>query len=119
MAITEYQLSDRFLKDDGRVFLTGVQALARLPIEQMRIDKRNGLKTAAFVSGYPGSPLGGYDMELEKALRVATDVDVVLQPAVNEELGATAPTPRWRSFLLYASSRAPNDSAKSHFPRGS
>ena len=90
MAITEYQLSDRFLKDDGRVFLTGVQALARLPIEQMRIDKRNGLKTAAFVSGYPGSPLGGYDMELEKALRLATDVDVVLQPAVNEELGATA-----------------------------
>ena len=56
MAITEYQLSDRFLKDDGRVFLTGVPALARLPIEQMRIDKRNGLKTAAFVSGYPGSP---------------------------------------------------------------
>ena len=90
MAITEYHLSDRFLKDDGRVFLTGVQALARLPIEQMRIDKRNGLKTAAFVSGYPGSPLGGFDMELEKALRVATDVDVVLQPAVNEELGATA-----------------------------
>ena len=90
MAITEYQLSDRFLKDDGRVFLTGVQALARLPIEQMRIDKHNGLKTAAFVSGYPGSPLGGFDMELEKALRVATDVDVVLQPAVNEELGATA-----------------------------
>ena len=71
-------------------FLTGVQALARLPIEQMRIDKHNGLKTAAFVSGYPGSPLGGFDMELEKALRVATDVDVVLQPAVNEELGATA-----------------------------
>ena len=65
MAITEYHLSDRFLKDDGRVFLTGVQALARLPIEQMRIDKRNGLKTAAFVSGYPGSPLGGFDMELE------------------------------------------------------
>ena len=90
MAITEYHLSHRFLKDDGRVFLTGVQALARLPIEQMRIDKRNGLKTAAFVSGYPGSPLGGFDMELEKALRVATDVDVVLQPAVNEELGATA-----------------------------
>ena len=49
--------------------------------------QHNGLKTAAFVSGYPRLPLGGFDMELEKALRVATDVDVVLQPAVNEELG--------------------------------
>ena len=49
-----YELDDRFRREDGRVFLSGVQALARLPVDQLRIDRRNGLRTAAFVSGLPG-----------------------------------------------------------------
>ena len=90
MVVTGYQLSDRYLKDEGRVFLTGVQALARVPIEQLRQDRRNGLTTAAFVSGYPGSPLGGFDKEVARAASMAPDLPIVCQPGVNEELGATA-----------------------------
>ncbi|MGE3361777.1 MAG: hypothetical protein AB7O92_34585, partial [Acidimicrobiia bacterium] len=61
MTLSEsYRLHDRYLADDGTVFLTGIQALARLPLEQLRADRRAGLRTAAFVSGYQGSPLGGY-----------------------------------------------------------
>ncbi|MEE2665730.1 MAG: hypothetical protein VX681_16565 [Myxococcota bacterium] len=52
----DYRLSDRYTADSGTVFMTGLQALARLPIEQLRVDRSAGLHTAAFVSGYPGSP---------------------------------------------------------------
>lgn len=84
-----YQLSDRFNAADGTAYLTGVQALARIPIEQVRRDRAGGLNTAAFVSGYPGSPLGGFDQELTRALR-AVDLPISHLPAVNEELAATA-----------------------------
>ncbi len=90
MAAIDYALTDRYLKDDGRVFLTGVQALARIPVEQLRADRRNGLNTAAFVSGYPGSPLGGFDQEVARAAALADDLPIVCEPGVNEELGATA-----------------------------
>ena len=85
-----YQLQDWIAKDAGEVFCTGVQALARLPIEQLRVDRANGHNTAAFASGYPGSPLGGLDLELARAARLAPDLPIVLQPALNEELGVTA-----------------------------
>ena len=90
MALTDYQLTDRYLKDEGRVFLTGVQALARIPVEQLRHDRAQGLNTAAFVSGYPGSPLGGFDQEVARAARLADDLPIICEPGVNEELGATA-----------------------------
>ncbi len=61
-----YDLADRFAADAGTVFLSGVQALARIPIEQLRVDRRDGLNTAAFVSGYPGSPLGGFDTTMRR-----------------------------------------------------
>ena len=57
--MSDYQLSDRYTKTDGTVFLTGIQALARIPIEALRRDRAAGRHTAAFLSGYPGSPLGG------------------------------------------------------------
>ncbi len=85
-----YRLDDRFIATDGRVLLTGVQALARLPLDQLRIDAAAGHNTAAFASGYPGSPLGGLDTEMGRAARLAPDLPFVHQPAVNEELGATA-----------------------------
>ncbi|NNF56417.1 MAG: indolepyruvate ferredoxin oxidoreductase family protein [Acidimicrobiales bacterium] len=88
--VIEYQLTDRYINDAGRVLMTGVQALARLPIEQLRIDRANGLNTAAFISGYPGSPLGGYDQEVARAARTVPDLPIICQPGVNEELGATA-----------------------------
>jgi indolepyruvate ferredoxin oxidoreductase len=88
--VSEYKLSDRYLATSGPVFLSGVQALARLPLDQLRADRRAGLNTAAFISGYQGSPLGGYDKTLRSVLPLAPDLPVVHQGAINEELAATA-----------------------------
>lgn len=88
--LENYSLSDRYSRNDGTVFLSGVQALARLPIAQLRADRAAGLNTAAFVSGYQGSPLGGFDQEVARALKVVADLPITFQPAVNEELAATA-----------------------------
>ncbi len=85
-----YRLEDRYDRHDGRVLLTALQALARLPVEQLRRDQAAGLNTAALLSGYPGSPLGGFDLEVARMKRQLPDLPIVLQPAVNEELGATA-----------------------------
>lgn len=85
-----YRLSDRFTNDYGTVFLTGIQAMARLPLEQLRADRAVGLRTAAFAAGYPGSPLGGLDSALARAVRESGESDVVLRPSVNEEYAATA-----------------------------
>jgi indolepyruvate ferredoxin oxidoreductase len=85
-----YRLSDRYTLDAGRVFLSGVQAMARLPLEQMRADRLVGLHTAAFVSGYPGSPLAGFDKEAIAASRLSSDLPYVHTPGLNEELAATA-----------------------------
>ncbi|HEX5146210.1 MAG TPA: indolepyruvate ferredoxin oxidoreductase family protein, partial [Conexibacter sp.] len=83
-------LSDRYASDEGRVLMTGIQALVRVLLDQHRADARAGLRTAALVSGYPGSPLGGFDKEAAALGPLAAEHDVVLRPAVNEELGATA-----------------------------
>ncbi|MEU7810854.1 indolepyruvate ferredoxin oxidoreductase family protein [Pseudonocardia sp. NPDC049154] len=83
-------LDDRYRVVDGLVHLTGVQALARLPLDARRADRRAGLHTAAFVSGYEGSPLGGYDLELGRQAALLAEHDVVFRPGVNEELAATA-----------------------------
>ncbi len=85
-----YRLEDRYLADEGRVFLTGIQALARLPLEQLRADKAKGLNTAAFVSGYQGSPLGGYGEAVKAAAKLAPDLRLTFRPAMNEEYAATA-----------------------------
>ncbi|NNE75261.1 MAG: indolepyruvate ferredoxin oxidoreductase family protein [Acidimicrobiales bacterium] len=87
---SDYQLTDRFLADRGTVHLSGIQALARLPIDQLRADRRAGLITAAFASGYPGSPLGGYDSAIAQAAKLATDLPIIAQPATNEESAATS-----------------------------
>ena len=85
-----YELSDRFRLESGRVFVSGLQAVARLQVDQLRHDRRLGLTTAAFASGYQGSPLGTFTEELRRAARTVADLPIVVQPAVNEELAATA-----------------------------
>lgn len=90
VAAAEYQLADRYGLEDGRVYLSGLQAIARLPVDQLRIDRRRGLTTAAFISGYQGSPVGAFGDEIDRARRVEPDLPIVNQPGVNEELAATA-----------------------------
>src|SRR5579871_2692309 len=84
------KLTDKFTLERGRVYLTGIQALVRLPIDQMRRDRRAGLNTGAFISGYEGSPLGGYDMALARAGKLLSEHNIHVRPGVNEDLAATA-----------------------------
>ncbi len=85
-----YRLEDRFTADSGTVFMTGIQALARIPLEQLRADRREGLRTAAFVSGYQGSPLGGLGSAVRAAAALEPDLPVRFRPGMNEEYAATA-----------------------------
>jgi len=84
------RLEDRYTAASGQVQMTGVQALARLPLNILRSDRARGLKTAVFISGYEGSPLGGYDLELGRHAKLLASYDLVFQPGVNEELAATS-----------------------------
>ncbi|MBD8876537.1 indolepyruvate ferredoxin oxidoreductase family protein [Roseibium polysiphoniae] len=83
-------LDDKYVATQGQVYLTGIQALVRLGFDRARLDRDAGLKTGGFISGYRGSPLGGYDTELTRAKRFMSANDIHFQPGVNEELGATA-----------------------------
>ena len=83
-------LDDKYILERGRVYMTGIQALVRLPLDQIRRDRARKLNTAGYISGYRGSPLSGYDQQLLAAKRFLDSHDVVFQPGVNEELAATA-----------------------------
>jgi len=83
-------LDDRYLIEEGTVFLSGIQALVRLPMDQCRRDRRVGLRVGTFISGYQGSPLAGLDLALRRAHRLLEVYDIVHVPGVNEELAATA-----------------------------
>ncbi|ARP93184.1 indolepyruvate ferredoxin oxidoreductase family protein [Bordetella genomosp. 13] len=94
LAATTYDqglsLDDKYSLQTGRVYLSGTQALVRLPLLQKSRDRQAGLNTAGYVSGYRGSPLGGLDLALWKAKRHLESHDVVFQPGLNEDLAATA-----------------------------
>ena len=84
------KLDSKYEQEHGAVYLTGIQALVRLPMDQMRRDRRAGLNTAAFISGYEGSPLGGYDMALARVKRMLDEHRIHFVPGVNEDLAATS-----------------------------
>ncbi len=84
-----YTLDDKYSRQDGRIFLSGVQALVRLPIMQALRDKAAGLNTGGFISGYRGSPLGGFDQALWSAKKHLKPHGVEFIPGLNEDLGAT------------------------------
>ena len=88
--LQDFDLDQKFTLERGRVLLTGVQALVRLPIDQHRADAARGLRTATFISGYQGSPLGTVDLTIERNMALLEAHDVVWVPGVNEELAATA-----------------------------
>ncbi|MFB9127556.1 indolepyruvate ferredoxin oxidoreductase family protein [Paraburkholderia dipogonis] len=84
-----YRLEDRYLREEGPVFLTGTQALVRILFEQARSDRRSGINSAGLVSGYRGSPLGGLDQELWRQRKLLKEADIRFEPGLNEDLGAT------------------------------
>ncbi|XVX20329.1 indolepyruvate ferredoxin oxidoreductase family protein [Actinomycetota bacterium] len=86
----DFRLADRYELDDGEVLLSGLQALVRVPLAQRAIDAAAGLDTRTLISGYEGSPLGGYDLELQRRSGLMDAAGVVFRPAVNEELAADA-----------------------------
>jgi indolepyruvate ferredoxin oxidoreductase len=90
MTLAAVTLDDKYTLERGRVYLTGTQALVRLPMMQRQRDAAAGLNTACFISGYRGSPLGGFDQSLWSARRFLERSHIRFQPAINEELGATA-----------------------------
>ncbi|MDM0019895.1 indolepyruvate ferredoxin oxidoreductase family protein [Variovorax saccharolyticus] len=89
-ALETVTLDDKYSLDYGRAFMSGVQALVKLPMLQRLRDQQQGKNTAGFISGYRGSPLGGYDQALWKASKFLKEQNIVFQPGVNEELAATA-----------------------------
>ena len=85
----DYTLEHKYTRTDGRIYLSGVQALVRLPLMQQQRDTAAGLNTGGFVSGYRGSPLGGFDLELWRARRPLEAAKGKFVPGLNEDLGAT------------------------------
>ncbi len=90
LALETVTLDDKYALDHGRAFMSGVQALVKLPMLQRQRDAAAGKNTAGFISGYRGSPLGGYDQALWRAKKYLQAQHIVFQPGVNEELAATA-----------------------------
>jgi indolepyruvate ferredoxin oxidoreductase len=89
-ALAAVSLDDKYNTSKGRVYISGTQALVRLPMLQKALDLKAGLNTAGYISGYRGSPLGGLDLALWKAKNHLSENDIVFQAGVNEELAATA-----------------------------
>ncbi len=83
-------LDDKYTLESGRIFLTGIQALVRLPLMQQQRDRAAGLNTGGYITGYRGSPLGALDQQLWKAKHFLDENNIVFRPGLNEDLAATA-----------------------------
>src|SRR3954447_16711420 len=90
MSLAHVSLDDKFDLTKSRIFATGYQALVRLTLMQKELDRRAGLNTAGFVTGYRGSPLGGLDLQFMRAKKWLDQYDVKFQSGLNEDLAATA-----------------------------
>jgi indolepyruvate ferredoxin oxidoreductase len=88
--MADVNLADRYLNNEGRALMSGVQAIVRLVMEQRRLDLEAGLDTGGFVTGYPGSPLAGLDLELTRRAELLASSGIIHRPGLNEELAATA-----------------------------
>ncbi|MGV9824109.1 indolepyruvate ferredoxin oxidoreductase family protein [Gordonia sp. NPDC003429] len=87
---SDFTLADRYTRETGTVPLPGIAALVRMIADRTRIDRRRNLRTASFVSGYEGSPLAGFDLELARRHHILEPFDVVHRPGLNEEIAATS-----------------------------
>jgi indolepyruvate ferredoxin oxidoreductase len=86
----EVTLDDKYDLLEGKAFMTGIQALVRLPMDRIRLDRAAGHKTGGFISGYRGSPLGGYDQQLRSVQKRLDAHNIKFWEGLNEDLGATA-----------------------------
>ena len=98
--LREVSLEDKYLLDSGQVFITGIQALVRLPMIQLRRDQAAGLNTAGYITGYRGSPLGSLDQQLTAARPYLEDHNIVFQPAVNEDLATLSRRHDFQSTIV-------------------
>ncbi|MGC4962533.1 indolepyruvate ferredoxin oxidoreductase family protein [Gordonia sp. DT101] len=85
-----FSLDDRYTRESGTIYLTGIQALVRMVRDRARIDRLQNLRTASFISGYEGSPLAGYDLEIARRRIYLEPYDIVHRPGLNEEIAATS-----------------------------
>src|SRR6266576_1440040 len=90
MTLMQIGLDDKYRLDAKRIYLSGIQALVRLPMLQRERDRGQTLNTGGFISGYRGSPLGMYDNALWRAKSVLQSHDIAFAPGLNEDLAATA-----------------------------
>src|SRR5438067_11466007 len=90
MARNHVTLDDKYNLEKSRIFATGYQALIRLCLMQKERDRRAGLNTAGFITGYRGSPLGGLDQQFVRAARALAPNDIRFHPGLNEDLAATS-----------------------------
>lgn len=88
--LADVALRDKYQADDGRVYLTGSQALVRIALTQARRDRAAGKKTAGYITGYRGSPLHTFDLELSRVPELLESHDIKFEPGINEDLAATA-----------------------------
>ncbi|MFW0791352.1 indolepyruvate ferredoxin oxidoreductase family protein [Gordonia sp. CPCC 205333] len=85
-----FSLDDRYTRESGTIYLTGIQALVRMVRDRAIVDRSSGLRTASFISGYEGSPLAGYDLEIARRRKYLDPYDITHRPGLNEELAATS-----------------------------
>ncbi|MDZ5695795.1 indolepyruvate ferredoxin oxidoreductase family protein [Chelativorans sp. M5D2P16] len=90
MTLHQVSLGDKYDLAKERIFVSGAQAIVRMLLMQRERDRRDGLDTGGFISGYRGSPLGGLDLQLWKAREQLSQTNIIFQPGLNEELAATA-----------------------------
>ena len=90
MTVSDFDLDAKYRQTEGTILLTGIQALIRLTLDQHRADAARGLRTATFISGYQGSPLGMLDLTIKRMLPLLAEHDIRWQPGINEDLAATA-----------------------------
>src|SRR5665213_2499977 len=96
----------RYTLEEGEILVSGIQALVRVALDQIRSDRRSGLNTALFVAGYRGSPLGILDQAFERQHELLADHDIVFNNGLNEDLAATAV---WGTQMLGAIPKAKYD----------
>jgi len=90
LSLLQVELDDKYSRQDGRIYLTGIQALVRLPMMQQERDLAAGHRTGGYISGYRGSPLGNLDQQMASAKRHLEAHNILAQPGVNEDMAATA-----------------------------